>query len=524
MNALAVMLLAATFTVDYGWTSRDDGGVEYIIQIEPDLAEALRSGDIPEGVTSEIVPQVQNVRAFRVVIGNESLPRETIPANSAASTSAGAVPHTSMLAADTPADIRARYNFNPRYADPGGAPATLSGAVGETVENMRTAGSQAVNNAANTTTTQLQEEAARLRQGLEQSAQNGIQNLTNGLRGNTTGSGSQPSINPAGNLPAGTNQSAYANQTATEGNSRFSPNYGTTSNANQANSTQYAQQDAYGSQQPQYAGQPAANWPPQQSHLQNQEQWPQANTNNVAQQGQPSQTGYAGQSTAAWPPARDQNNWQAGATPQQQPTQQPQQQQPNYQNQAQTQPNNWQQQQPAQQQPNLQPPLLQPPYQQPYPNGPYQNPNPQTPPLYATNPYLNGSYAAGTPGLNPPLNNGGNGLNVQPVSQPAPPANPNPPLQNQQPTSVARNVSDDNNANNTFRPNDSSQPNASGGTSISRRDTTTTREKADPDTVAWVAMWLLLLSISGNLFLGYIASNFQKQTRKMAMQLRRVRT
>ena len=74
MNALTIFMAAATLGVDYGWQTRDDGGLEYIIQIEPALLQSLKQGD---RVISEVHPQVRGVRQFRIQVGDSRLPRET---------------------------------------------------------------------------------------------------------------------------------------------------------------------------------------------------------------------------------------------------------------------------------------------------------------------------------------------------------------------------------------------------------------------------------------------------------------
>ena len=59
--------------VDYGWTLAEDGQLEYIIQIEPSLLQALEAGQV---ITSEIDPQVDHVRRFRIRVGNQPVPRQ----------------------------------------------------------------------------------------------------------------------------------------------------------------------------------------------------------------------------------------------------------------------------------------------------------------------------------------------------------------------------------------------------------------------------------------------------------------
>ncbi len=77
MFANAIVLAAALYGVDVGWQRTDDGDLEYIIQIEPQLIEAMRDG---EAITSEILPELRGVRRYRIVVGNDELPRTELPA------------------------------------------------------------------------------------------------------------------------------------------------------------------------------------------------------------------------------------------------------------------------------------------------------------------------------------------------------------------------------------------------------------------------------------------------------------
>lgn len=77
----AICLAAAgVMAVDFGWQPRQDGGVECVIQIEPELIEALEQGRV---VINEIPPHLKNVRSFRVQVGRGELPRIDPPAEEA---------------------------------------------------------------------------------------------------------------------------------------------------------------------------------------------------------------------------------------------------------------------------------------------------------------------------------------------------------------------------------------------------------------------------------------------------------
>ena len=78
MNGAAWLLALATLGVDYGWRLDEKGQLEYIIQISPDHLDSLRES--PEGITSAIPPEVaRHVKRFRIVVGNEALPRDPLP-------------------------------------------------------------------------------------------------------------------------------------------------------------------------------------------------------------------------------------------------------------------------------------------------------------------------------------------------------------------------------------------------------------------------------------------------------------
>jgi hypothetical protein len=76
MMEIALLLTAASTGVDYGWQRTEDGALEYIIQVEPALLEALAAG---EPIISEIHPDARGVRRFRILVGNAQLPREGLP-------------------------------------------------------------------------------------------------------------------------------------------------------------------------------------------------------------------------------------------------------------------------------------------------------------------------------------------------------------------------------------------------------------------------------------------------------------
>ncbi|MCH7728042.1 MAG: hypothetical protein IH991_16435 [Planctomycetes bacterium] len=73
MNCMMIFMAAATLGVDVGWQRQQNGELEYIIQIEPQLIESLKEGKI---LTSGIRPALRDIRRYRIVVGTGKLPQE----------------------------------------------------------------------------------------------------------------------------------------------------------------------------------------------------------------------------------------------------------------------------------------------------------------------------------------------------------------------------------------------------------------------------------------------------------------
>jgi hypothetical protein len=76
MHAL-LLCVAAAAVGDVGWQRMPEGGMQYIIQLDPQTLEALRAG---EALESDIPPSAGDVRSYRIVVGAKKLPREAPPA------------------------------------------------------------------------------------------------------------------------------------------------------------------------------------------------------------------------------------------------------------------------------------------------------------------------------------------------------------------------------------------------------------------------------------------------------------
>jgi hypothetical protein len=76
MCGTMLCVAAVALGVDAGWQPLPDGGMEYVIQLDSQTVDLLRSGvDIP----SDIPASVKDVRRLRITFGNASLARK-IPA------------------------------------------------------------------------------------------------------------------------------------------------------------------------------------------------------------------------------------------------------------------------------------------------------------------------------------------------------------------------------------------------------------------------------------------------------------
>jgi hypothetical protein len=73
MGSVLCCLAAVTMGVEVGWQRLPDGGVEYVIQIEPEMLELLKEG---EDYASDIPRGLRDVRSYRITVGTGPLPRE----------------------------------------------------------------------------------------------------------------------------------------------------------------------------------------------------------------------------------------------------------------------------------------------------------------------------------------------------------------------------------------------------------------------------------------------------------------
>lgn len=74
MHGIALLLTAAAIGVEYGWQPGDDGQLEYIIQIEPEMVKTLSQGevDLLSDIPAELLP---HIKRFRIRVGTGAVPR-----------------------------------------------------------------------------------------------------------------------------------------------------------------------------------------------------------------------------------------------------------------------------------------------------------------------------------------------------------------------------------------------------------------------------------------------------------------
>ncbi len=76
MGVVSFLFAAAAFAVQFGWTPLPDGGNEYVIQVEPQLMSTFEK----EGFTSDVPPELRDIRRIRVHVGTDPIPNHGVTA------------------------------------------------------------------------------------------------------------------------------------------------------------------------------------------------------------------------------------------------------------------------------------------------------------------------------------------------------------------------------------------------------------------------------------------------------------
>src|SRR5262249_18411400 len=67
-----LLIPAAARAVTFGWQELPEGGIEYLVQVEPDLLDSFHK----EGFTSDIPKGLRDIRRIRIVVGVGQLPHQ----------------------------------------------------------------------------------------------------------------------------------------------------------------------------------------------------------------------------------------------------------------------------------------------------------------------------------------------------------------------------------------------------------------------------------------------------------------
>ena len=76
MGGTAFIVAAVALGIKAGWQPLPEGGLEYIIQIEPHMLDSLKAGEV---IASDIPPTLKDIRSYRITVGTDDLPRELGP-------------------------------------------------------------------------------------------------------------------------------------------------------------------------------------------------------------------------------------------------------------------------------------------------------------------------------------------------------------------------------------------------------------------------------------------------------------
>jgi hypothetical protein len=69
-TSAAICFAAAALGINFGWQRLPEGGMEYIIQLDPQSLDALRAG---QPIQSDVPPAAGEVRSYRIIVGTEKL-------------------------------------------------------------------------------------------------------------------------------------------------------------------------------------------------------------------------------------------------------------------------------------------------------------------------------------------------------------------------------------------------------------------------------------------------------------------
>ena len=76
MHTILLCIATASVGIHAGWQRMPEGGMQYIIQLDPENLQSVHEGAELE---SDIPPSAGEIRSFKIVMGTKPLPRETPP-------------------------------------------------------------------------------------------------------------------------------------------------------------------------------------------------------------------------------------------------------------------------------------------------------------------------------------------------------------------------------------------------------------------------------------------------------------
>ena len=121
--------------INVGWQPIPEGGMEYIIQLDPQTLDALKAG---ETIQSDIPPGAGHVRTYKIIMGTKKLPRINQP------TTSGGQPSTKPLEGARTSTLNLTENATtaqtsafpgPLLPEPGRKPLTADSASYEASES-----------------------------------------------------------------------------------------------------------------------------------------------------------------------------------------------------------------------------------------------------------------------------------------------------------------------------------------------------------------------------------------------------
>jgi hypothetical protein len=72
LSAMVICCASSARGVQFGWQKLNDGGIEYLVQVEPTLLESFHE----QGFISDIPPGLRDVRRIRITVGEDKLPNQ----------------------------------------------------------------------------------------------------------------------------------------------------------------------------------------------------------------------------------------------------------------------------------------------------------------------------------------------------------------------------------------------------------------------------------------------------------------